>query len=330
VANEGEPNSYGLPDSVDPEGSISIITVNDGRSPTVATAGFSAFNARADELRRLVVRIYGPNATVAQDLEPEYITVGEDGKTAYVTLQENNAIAIVDIEAARVMDIRALGFKDHMAAGMGLDASDEDGGLNTNSGTPAIKIANYPLKGLYLPDAITSYTANGVTCLVTANEGDARADWPGFNEETRVRTHCDKGLDPAVFPDAASLILDSNLGRLRITSSPNSGSAGKNAAGQCNELYSFGARSFSIWDTSLKRIFDSGEDFERRTQSLSQATFNASHDNNTLDSRSPSKGPEPEGVVVGQLGASSSHSLGWSGWVGSWPMTSPTRPSQPS
>jgi hypothetical protein len=50
VANEGEPNSYGLPDSVDPEGSISIITVNDGRSPTVATAGFSAFNARADEL----------------------------------------------------------------------------------------------------------------------------------------------------------------------------------------------------------------------------------------------------------------------------------------
>ena len=328
VANEGEPNSYGLPDSVDPEGSVSIITVNDGRSPSVATAGFSAFNSQADELRRLGVRIYGPNATVAQDLEPEYIAVSEDGKTAYVTLQENNAVAIVDIEAARVTDIRPLGFKDHMAAGMGLDASDEDGGLNTNSGTPAIKIANYPVKGLYLPDAIASYTVNGVTYLVTANEGDARADWPGFNEETRVRTHCDKGLDPTVFPDAANLILDSNLGRLRITATPNGASAGKNSAGQCNELYSFGARSFSIWDTSLKRIFDSGEDFERRTQSLAQAAFNASHDNNTLDSRSPSKGPEPEGVVVGQFGRKSIAFIGLErvGGVMAYDVTDPAKP----
>ena len=97
-----------------------------------------------------------------------------------------------------------------------------------------------------LPDAIASYSVGGQTYLVTANEGDARADWPGFNEETRVRAHCTAGLDPAVFPDAANLILDSNLGRLRITATPNGGSAGKNVSGQCNELYSFGARSFTI------------------------------------------------------------------------------------
>lgn len=328
VANEGEPNSYGLPDSVDPEGSISIITINDGRNPTVATAGFTSFNAKADELRRLGVRIYGPNATVAQDLEPEYIAVSEDSKTAYVTLQENNAVAIVDIDAARVTDIRPLGFKDHMAAGMGLDASDEDGGVNTNTGTSAIKIANYPVKGMYLPDAIASYSVNGVTYLVTANEGDARADWPGFNEETRVRTHCDKGLDPTVFSDAANLILDSNLGRLRITTTPNGGSAGKNAAGQCTELYSFGARSFSIWDTSLKRIYDSGEDFERRTQSIPQAAFNASHDNNTLDNRSPAKGPEPEGVVIGKFGRKSIAFIGLErvGGVMAYDITDPAKP----
>lgn len=328
VANEGEPNSYGLPDSVDPEGSISIITINDGRNPTVATAGFTAYNSRADELRRLGVRLYGPNATVAQDLEPEYIAVSEDSKTAYVTLQENNAIAIVDIEAARVIDIRPLGFKDHMAAGMGLDASDEDGGTNTNTGTPAIKIANYPVKGMYLPDGIASYSVNGVTYLVTANEGDARADWPGFNEETRVRTHCDKGLDPTVFPDAANLILDSNLGRLRITATPNGGSNGKNAAGLCTELYSFGARSFSIWDTSFKRIYDSGDEFERRTQSLTQAAFNTSHDNNTLDSRSPSKGPEPEGVVVGKFGRKSIAFIGLErvGGVMAYDVTDPSKP----
>jgi YVTN family beta-propeller protein len=302
VANEGEPNSYGQADSVDPEGSVSVITVNRGGTPTVATADFRAFNGQEAALRAQGVRIYGPNATAAQDLEPEYIAVSPDGTTAYVTLQENNAVAVVDIAAARVTAVRPLGFKDHSLAGMGFDASDEDGGTNTNSGTPAVRIAPQPVKGLYLPDGIASFEANGQTYLITANEGDARADWPGFNEETRVRSHCTAGLDPTVFPDAANQILDSNLGRLRITSTPNGGSAGKNAAGQCNELHAFGARSFSIWNASLSRVFDSGDAFEQRTTALSNAAFNASNDNNTLDGRSAAKGPEPEGVVVGRFG----------------------------
>jgi len=303
VANEGEPNSYGLPDSVDPEGSVSIITVNRGGKSTVATADFKAFNGQEAQLRAQGIRIYGPGASAAQDLEPEYIAVNSSGTTAYVTLQENNAIAIVDIPTAKVLSLKPLGFKDHNVEGMGLDASDEDGGANTNSGTPAIKIRPYPVKGMYMPDAIASYTVNGEVYLVTANEGDSRADWPGFNEETRVRTHCDKGLDPTVFPDAANLILDSNLGRLRITTTPfGGGTAGKNAAGQCNELYSFGGRSFSIWNSSITRVFDSGDQFEQRTKELTNAKFNSSHDNDTLDSRSPSKGPEPEGVVLGKIG----------------------------
>ena len=219
-----------------------------------------------------------------------------------MTLQENNAIAIVDIASARVTSLKPLGFKNHNVAGAGLDASDEDGGTNTNSGTPAIKIAPYPVKGMYQPDAIAHFTVNATPYLITANEGDARADWPGFNEETRVRAHCEAGLDPTLFPDAANLIRDSNLGRLRITATPNGGTTGKNAAGQCNELYSYGARSFSIWTTDINRVYDSGDDLEQRTKALNQIMFNASHDNNTLDSRSASKGPEPEGVTVGKFG----------------------------
>ncbi|MBU6381944.1 MAG: choice-of-anchor I family protein [Proteobacteria bacterium] len=302
VANEGEPNSYGQPDSVDPEGSVSIIRVNRGATPTVATADFKSYIGKEDELRKAGVRIYGPGANAAQDLEPEYVAISEDSKTAYVTLQENNAVAIVDIATAKVTSIKALGYKDHSLAGMGLDASDEDGGSNTNSGNATIKIMPRQVRGLYLPDGIASYTINGQTYLVTANEGDARADWPGFNEETRVRAHCDKGLDPSVFSDAANLIFDSNLGRLRITATPNGGAAGKNAAGLCTELYAFGARSFSIWDSNLNRVYDSGDEFEQRTTALSNAFFNASNDNNTLDSRSPNKGPEPEGVVVARFG----------------------------
>jgi len=328
VANEGEPNSYGLADSVDPEGSISIITVVRGGQSTVATADFKAFIGQEAALRTQGIRIYGPGANAAQDLEPEYVAISADSRTAYVTLQENNAVAIVDIASAKVTAIKPLGFKDHSMAGMGLDASDEDGTPNTNSGTPAAKIATYPVRGLYLPDAIASYQIDGKTYLITANEGDARADWPGFNEETRVRTHCDKGLDPAVFPDAANLILDSNLGRLRITANPNGGSAGKNAAGLCTELYSFGARSFTIWDTDLKRVFDSGDQFEQRTLNLPNALFNTSNDSNTLDSRSASKGPEPEGVVVGQIGRKTFAFVGLErvGGVMVYDVTTPTAP----
>jgi DNA-binding beta-propeller fold protein YncE len=302
VANEGEPNSYGLADSVDPEGSVSVIRVKRNGKSKVETADFKAFIGKEDALRAKGIRIYGPGANAAQDLEPEYITVDADGKTAYVTLQENNAVAVVDISKAEVVAIKPLGSKDHSIAGFGLDASDEDGGTNTNSGTPALKIGPQPVKGLYLPDGIASFEAGGKTYLITANEGDARADWPGFNEETRVRTHC-PALDPTVFgPDAAALLFDSNLGRLRITSTPNGGSTGKNAAGQCTELYAFGARSFSIWTTDLQRVYDSGEEFERRTAALPNVAFNASNDNNTFDGRSPNKGPEPEGVVVGRFG----------------------------
>ncbi len=328
VANEGEPNSYGAADSADPEGSVSIVTVNRTGTSTVATADFRSFIGQEDALRAQGIRIFGPGANAAQDLEPEYVAISADSRTAYVTLQENNAIAIVDIATARVTSIKPLGFKDHNVAGFGLDASDEDGGTNTNSGTPAIKILPRPVKGMYEPDAIATFVVGGTPYLITANEGEARADWPGFNDETRVRTHCAAGLDPAVFPDAANLILDSNLGRLRITSTPNGGKTGKNATGQCNELYSFGGRSFSIWTTDVQRVFDSGDDLEQRTKALPEAAFNASHDNNTLDGRSAAKGPEPEGVVVAKFGAKTFVFIGMEriGGVMVYDVSNPTAP----
>ncbi|MES2318527.1 MAG: choice-of-anchor I family protein [Pseudomonadota bacterium] len=304
VANEGEPNSYRLADSVDPEGSVSVITVNRGGAPSVATADFKEFIGKEAALRSSGIRIFGPGANAAQDIEPEYIALSGDAKTAYVTLQENNAIAIVDIASAKITSLKPLGVKNHNVAGFGLDASDEDGGANTNSGTPAIKIAPQPVKGMYLPDGIASFSIKGVPYLITANEGDARADWPGFNEEKRVRDHCPLGLDPAVFgAAAANMTFDSNLGRLRVTTAPDGSNTGKNAAGLCTELYSFGARSFSIWSTGIALVYDSGDDLEQRTKALANANFNASHDNNTLDARSPNKGPEPEGVVVAVFGA---------------------------
>ncbi|HEY5761385.1 MAG TPA: choice-of-anchor I family protein [Steroidobacter sp.] len=119
TANEGEPSGYGA-GFVDPEGSVSIVPVprnskewkklsdSDVRSVT-----FQRFNGKEAKLRAQGIRIYGPGASVAQDLEPEYITVTEDSRTAYVTLQENNAIAEIDLESGSVTNLLALGYKDY-------------------------------------------------------------------------------------------------------------------------------------------------------------------------------------------------------------------------
>ena len=287
VANEGEPDDDYV---VDPEGSVSIIDLRRGaHRPTVRTASFAAFNDQADALIESGVRIFGPNASVAQDLEPEYITTDRRSRTAYVVLQENNAIAEIDIRHARVTRLRSLGTKDHSLPGNALDASNRDDGIN---------IANWPVKGMYQPDAIASFSRYGRTYLVTANEGDAR-DYDGFSEEIRIADFADDfntPLDPAVFEDG--LDDNENLGRLRTTSTLGD----SDGDGLVDELFAYGARSFSIWDAhSGEQVFDSGSEFEDITANLSPDTFNSTNDDNdSFDSRSDDKGPEPEGVVIGK------------------------------
>ncbi len=110
VANEGEPNAdY----TVDPEGSVSVIKMKPNaakvKQTDVRTAGFAAFDGATLDAS---IRIFGPNATVAQDMEPEYIATDAKGRTAYVTCQENNCVAVVDLKNATVTALHGLGFKD--------------------------------------------------------------------------------------------------------------------------------------------------------------------------------------------------------------------------
>jgi hypothetical protein len=283
VANEGEPNDdY----SVDPEGSISIINLKHGvANARVRTADFTRFNKRADKLKARGIRIFGPGASVAQDLEPEYITVSKNSRFAWVSLQEANALAIVDIRRARVVAIKSLGTKNHMLPENALDVSNKD---------DAINIANWPIKGMYQPDAITSYKFRGRTFIVTANEGDSR-DYDGFSEEERVK---DLVLDPTAFPNADELQDSAALGRLNTTTV----NGDIDGDGDFDEIYSYGARSFSIRNAYGKLIYDSGDDFERITADLLPEHFNSNNDDNdSFDSRSDDKGPEPEGVTVGKI-----------------------------
>jgi len=288
VANEGEPNdTY----TIDPEGSVSIIDMTPGAAnvtqANVRTASFAAFNSVSLDPS---IRVYGPNATVSQDFEPECITISHDSKTAWVTLQENNALAILDIEAGVFTHVVGLGFKDYMQVRNPLDPSDRD---NANANGGAIVIGNWPVLGMYEPDGIASYRVGGETYLVMANEGDTR-DYPGFSEVKRVST---LGLDPSAFPNAGFLQLPQNLGRLNVTNQ----NGNTDADPLFEKLYAFGARSFSIRSAAGQLIYDSGDDFEQKTRERVPLSFNSNGTSSTFDSRSDDKGPEPEGVVLGKV-----------------------------
>ncbi len=302
TANEGEPNSYNQAASFDPEGSVSIIDVSGGFvAPTVVTAGFTSFNAQIATLKAAGVRIYSPSAdianvngafaTVAEDLEPEYITFNADGTKAIITLQEANAVAELDMATSTITQILPLGLKDHNLPGNGLDASDQDG---PNAGK-IINIQNWPIKGMYQPDAIASFIVAGNTYYITANEGDSRA-YTGFNEEVRVGNAA-YVLDPTIFPNGATLKQNANLGRLQLTNA----TGDTDGDGDFDEIHALGARSFTIWNSSLGKVFDSGDQLEQITSSLSAASFNSDGTAASFDGRSDNKGPEPEAVTTGMV-----------------------------
>jgi DNA-binding beta-propeller fold protein YncE len=282
VANEGEPNAdY----SIDPEGSVTYIDLSRGLAKAKAFQfAFGDFENKREKLVASGLRLFGPNATLAQDLEPEYITFSADSRFAWVTLQENNAIAKVDLGMWYITQILPLGTKDHSAPGNGFDPSDRDGGVH---------IGNWPVRGLYLPDSIGSYRVNGRTYLVTANEGDAR-DYSTFAEEARVK---DLTLDPTVFPNRVDLRKDPAIGRLTVTKTLGD----VDGDGDYDALYALGGRSFSIWNDQGVQVFDSGSAFEELLAGVAPADFNSDHvASASADTRSDNKGPEPEGLAIGE------------------------------
>jgi len=298
TANEGEPNAAY---TTDPEGSVSIIDLQGGLASltqaNVTTATFTAFNGQAAALRAQGIRIYGGLAaspsTVAQDLEPEYVAVSPNSQMAYITLQENNALAVLDLATKQITGLRPLGYSDHSQAGRSLDASDQ---------TTDILMANWPIKGMRLPDAISHFEVGGTGYLLTANEGDAR-DYPGFSEQVRLGNNA-YTLDPTAFPYANLLKNNNVLGRLNVTNKLGD----TDGDGDFDEIYAYGGRSFSIYNASTgAEVYDSGNLLERVTAADATygAVFNASNAFNetpTRKNRSDDKGPEPEGVTTGRIG----------------------------
>ncbi|MEP1554356.1 MAG: choice-of-anchor I family protein [Paraglaciecola sp.] len=324
TANEGEPSGdYNL----DPEGSISVITITDSMPADTAIAiDFTDFNGQQEALEAQGMHFPNPSGrtingtlidtSVAQDLEPEYITATNE--FAYVALQENNGLAIVDLSDYSV-EIVGLGFKDwsqYQLDGM------EDG---------TVSFGQYEdVYGMYMPDTIASFEWKDATFIVTANEGDAReyffdtlnadgeqdedlcdaAGGVDFDDDDGCLSYTDetqaRRLDYASGSNLDTIAGDDPedddftsypLGRLTVTSALGD----DDQDGEYEAIYAYGARSFTIWDNNGLVVFDSGDDFERITASIHGDAFNNNNDENEGDSRSANKGPEPEALTVGVI-----------------------------
>ena len=297
VANEGEPLKIGSSVS-DAEGSISIIAITDGQPATSATTlGFTDFNtggSRASELPA-GVRIVRQGATFSQDVEPEYVSISEDSKTAFVTLQEANAVAVVDLVNSRISKIHALGVKDFGLSKNKLWANDSYTGCSSSTVCPAPTLRNFTnLFGYYMPDGVASFTVGGKTYFLTGNEGDNKDDFIETAESAKVSAII-SSLDTSIFPTSAT----DSMANLKIVKTANGVAVGANSSGKYEKLYTYGARSFSIWDAETgAQVFDSGDDFERVV--YNDATPALLH--GALKGRMDDKGPEPENIVVGQVG----------------------------
>ncbi|OYY58500.1 MAG: PEP-CTERM sorting domain-containing protein [Hydrogenophilales bacterium 28-61-11] len=190
------------------------------------------------------------------DFEPEYIAINAAGTQAYVTLQEHNAVGVLDLGTQQFTRVTGLGTKDFSLLGNEIDPSHKDG---------KIELRSAAVKGFYQPDAIAAYDVGGVTYTVMANEGDTRED---DGDKKRL-----KDVDGVAGP--------ADLGQLNI-STPES---------TTGDLYTFGARSFTIRNTDGTIVFDSGNQLD--TEAIARGIYD--------DGRSDDKGVEPEGVELFEL-----------------------------
>lgn len=267
TADEGEPRlGYGA-GTVDPEGTVSIVKINESVSVQI---GFEGYTAEELVAQNIIVGIANGNKIAPEfDLEPEYIAVSADGKQAYVSLQEANAIAILDIAQERFTGIYSAGYEDYSKVAVDIV---EDGKYEAKTYDNLV--------GARMPDGIATYSVGGKNYLVTANEGDAR-EWGDYCNETKNDAITGKKIR----------VLDASL----CAGLPD----GKNVM--------FGGRGFTLYevsDTGLREVYDSKSDFEIKTAQYLPDYFNSSNDDNKIDSRSVKKGPEPENVTIGQVNGS--------------------------
>lgn len=163
-------------------------------------------------------------------------------------------MGVLDIQNGSFERIVGLGVKDFSLPGNRIDP--------LNDGNASLISVN--AKGLYQPDALATFERGGQTFVVMANEGDFRED-----DGDRSRA------------GSAGLNAATPLDELRVSNTDSS----------AGNLFTAGARSFSIRDANGVLVYDSGEILDR--EAIAAGIYD--------DARSRDKGVEPEGVELMEI-----------------------------
>ncbi|WNJ19302.1 choice-of-anchor I family protein [Pontibacter sp. G13] len=291
---KGATNILGTPLAMADTGSMTLEMMT---ADEIVNAGITAV------AKRKVLNL--PSIGYLASDKPEGLALLPDGSLA--VLNDND----FGLAGAGVSDNSVLGIIS-FAANYGLDASDTD---------DAINIANAPVLGMFQPDAIDAFEWNNQTFLISANEGDAR-DYDAFSEEDRIK---DIMMDSVSFTNYSILQTDNAIGRLNITNTLGD----LDGDGYFDELYSYGARSFSIWDAYGNLVFDSGDEFEQIIATEYPDYFNSTNDDNdSFENRSDNKGVEPEAVEIADVDSAIYAFIGLErmGGIMVYSITDPTAP----
>ncbi len=299
IANEAEHawNGTGVNiatfDSVQQPGSVSVIDASAVNSGNLSSFDFSALTVNTVDFSGVPALIAGlrdhtsfePANTKAKyfHIEPEYIAFSPDNTKLFVTLQENNAIATLDLATLSWENVTNLG-----QLAITIDASDNDDIFDPSNAAT----------GLPMPDSLATWSKDGTTYVITADEGDARVDDGDIQRfASAVTTY---GLAAGFNPSTNN----NDYGRLNILKDQ-SLNGPVDPASDINKIVSMGTRGLSLWkkeiDGSLSFVSHLSLENELFNRDPQRHNANNGGLKNAFDSRSDDKGPEPEAVAVTTL-----------------------------
>lgn len=316
VANEGQPVRTRAGSLLDPPGSVTVVDLSTIRSAedlaqhgsvvarhaVFGTALVGESMARGERIR------LDPTAGIdpARDLEPESSAIV--GACAIVVMQENSAAAFVDLPSASVVGLVALPLRP-----ITIDASDRDGVR-----------ADHTVWGWPMPDHVVAWPRGDRWFIATADEGDDRGEIPlhsappGRDVWGRWRSGADSArlaelahagwLDT---PLASTVLGDAHgIGRLKVSAIEPDASGGW---GPIDRPIAQGTRSVSVWELTpspsglaLTLALDSGTMLEREVAARMPDLYNTNGSGGAIDERSDDRGPEPEGLALLTVPATSS------------------------
>lgn len=294
VANEGEGTYDDNEGLKDPVGSVSLIDVNSLTVTNVpldkwtdeelidmgvhlplsrkALTYWNTYSSLADELNfDDALTSYTP----AQNLEPEYVAWSLDSKFVYVNLQENSAIVTIDVATKEAVSITPLGLRDWSETNIDIF---KDGGCS--------KIV--PVPNLYsapMPDSMESVSIDGVTYLLTADEGDDK-EYGAFEEKVKagdlfagevLKNVIPLNYDCSASPEAEVVC----SGALRVTIGSSAVNYENPSAPVVEKIVTLGGRGISILKSSsdkLEPFWNSGSEFEEAVCDNFPWAFNSVQD----------------------------------------------------